>query len=57
MTRNMSLVLLTVVWIAVVVSADLLFFRGRFWERLIGNIGIALVFAVSYLRFLKNRLS
>jgi hypothetical protein len=42
------------VLIAVVVSLDLLFFRNRFWERLIVNIGIVLVFAAFYLRFLKN---
>jgi Mn2+/Fe2+ NRAMP family transporter len=42
------------VLIAVVVSVDLLFFRNRFWERLIVNIGVVLVFAAFYLRFLKN---
>jgi Mn2+/Fe2+ NRAMP family transporter len=42
------------VLIAVVVSVDLLFFRNRFWERLIVNIGIVLVFAAFYLRFVKN---
>ena len=40
MIRNMSVVLYIVVLIAVVVSVDLLFFRNRFWERLIVNIGI-----------------
>jgi len=54
MTRNMSVVLYTVVMIAVVVSVDLLFFKNRFWERLTVNIGIILVFAAFYLRFLKN---
>jgi magnesium-transporting ATPase (P-type) len=54
MTRNMSVVLYTVVMIAVVVSVDLLFFKNHFWERLIVNIGIVLVFAAFYLRFLKN---
>jgi hypothetical protein len=54
MTRNMSVVLYIVVLIAVVVSVDLLFFRNRFWERLMVNIGIVLVFAAFYLRFLKN---
>ena len=54
MTRNMSVVLYIVVMIAVVVSVDLLFFKNRFWERLIVNIGIVLVFAAFYLRFLKN---
>ena len=54
MTKNMSVVLYVVVLIAVVVSVDLLFFKNRFWERLIANIGIVLVFAAFYLRFLKS---
>jgi hypothetical protein len=54
MTRNLSVLLYTVVMIAVVVSVDLLFFKNRFWERLTVNIGIILVFAAFYLRFLKN---
>jgi len=54
MTRNMSVVLYILVLIAVVVSLDLLFFKDRFWERLMVNIGIVLVFAAFYLRFLKN---
>ena len=31
--------------IAVVVGVDVLFFRNRFWERLMVNVGIVLVFA------------
>ena len=54
MTRNISIVLYTMVMIAIVVSVDLLFFRNRFWERLMANIGIVLVFVAFYLRFLKN---
>ncbi|MGA7593969.1 MAG: hypothetical protein WCA64_02130 [Gallionella sp.] len=54
MTRNMSVVLYVVVLITVVVGVDILFFRNRFWERLIVNIGIVMVFAAFYLRFLKN---
>jgi Mn2+/Fe2+ NRAMP family transporter len=54
MTRNMSVALYVVVLIAVVVSVDVLFFRNRLWERLIVNIGIVLVFAAFYLRFLQN---
>jgi len=54
MTKNIFIVLYIVVLIAVVVSVDLLFFKNRFWERLIANIGIVLVFAAFYLRFLKN---
>jgi uncharacterized protein YacL len=54
MTKSMFVGLYVGVLIAVVVSVDLLFFRSRFWERLIVNIGIVLVFAAFYLRFLKN---
>ena len=39
--------------VSVVVGVDVLFFRNRFWERLMVNIGIVLVFAAFYLRFLK----
>jgi hypothetical protein len=52
--ENMSVVLYVVAMIAVVVSVDVLFFRHRFWERLMVNIGIVLVFGAFYLRFLKN---
>lgn len=54
MTRNMSVALFVVVMVGVVVSVDLLFFRNHIWERLIANVGIVLVFAAFYLRFLKN---
>jgi hypothetical protein len=39
---------------AVIVAVDLLFFRGRFWERLITNAGIVLLFVAFYFRFLKR---
>jgi hypothetical protein len=54
MTKNISIALYIVVMIAVVVGVDLLFFKDRFWERLAANIGIVLVFAAFYFRFLKN---
>jgi hypothetical protein len=54
MTRNTSVVLYIMVLIAVVVGVDLLFFKNRFWERLIVNIGIVLVFTTFYFRFIKN---
>jgi protein-S-isoprenylcysteine O-methyltransferase Ste14 len=54
MTRNMPVVLYVVALIAVVVSVDVLFFRHHLWERLIVNIGIVLVFAAFYLRFMQN---
>ena len=40
--------------VVVVVGVDVLFFRNQFWERLISNVGIVLVFAAFYLRFLKR---
>jgi hypothetical protein len=40
--------------VAVVVSVDVLFFRNRFWERLMVNVGIVMVFAAFYFRFLKG---
>ena len=54
MTKNMSVVLYVVALIAVIVSVDILFFKNRLWERLMVNIGIVLVFAAFYLRFMKN---
>jgi len=54
MPRNIYVVAYILVLIAVVVSMDVLFFKHRVWERLIVNIGIVLVFAAFYLRFLKN---
>ena len=41
--------------VAVVVGVDILFFRHHFWERLIANVGIVLVFGALYWRFLKPR--
>ena len=46
--------LYAVVMIAIIVGIDVAFFRNRFWERLIANIGIVLVFAAFYMRFLRH---
>ena len=54
MGREATVVLYVVLLAAVVVAVDFLFFRNRFWERLTVNIGIVLVFAAFYLRFLKR---
>ena len=54
MGRNAGLVLYVLVMVAVVVGVDLAFFRNRFWERLMVNVGIVLVFGAFYLRFLKR---
>ena len=54
MTKNLSIVLYVVLLVAVIVSVDLFLFRNRFWERLMVNIGIVLIFAAFYLRFFKG---
>jgi hypothetical protein len=54
MPRSTYGMLYGLVLVAVVAGVDLLFFRNRFWERLMVNIGIVLVFAAFYLRYLKN---
>jgi hypothetical protein len=54
MGRQAAIVLYVVAMAAVIVGVDFLFFRNRFWERLTVNIGIVLVFAAFYLRFLKR---
>jgi len=52
--RQAGVVLYLLALVAVVVGADILFFRHHFWARLIVNVGIVLVFVVFYLKFLKR---
>jgi type IV secretory pathway VirB2 component (pilin) len=40
--------------VGVILAIDLLFFKNRFWERLTVNVGIVLVFAAFYYRFLRR---
>ena len=54
MRRELSISLFVALMIATVVAVDFLFFRNRFWERLMVNVGIVLVFAALYLRFLRG---
>lgn len=54
MTRPMIAVPYVIAMIAVIVTVDVLVFRNHFWERLMVNIGIVLVFAAFYLRFFKH---
>jgi hypothetical protein len=55
MGKPAAIVLYVLALVVVVVGVDVLFFRGRFWERLMVNVGIVLVFAAFYLRFLQRR--
>lgn len=52
--QGLAIVLYLAMMLAVVVGVDVAFFRNRFWERLIANIGIVLLFAAFYLRFLRR---
>ena len=54
MRSRAAIVLYVLAMVAVVVGVDVLFFRHRFWERLIVNVGIVLVFAAFGWRFLKR---
>ena len=54
MGRQAAVALYVLTLVAVVVGVDVLFFRHQFWERLIVNVGIVLVFAAFYWRFLKH---
>jgi hypothetical protein len=47
-------IIYVVAMVAVIVALDVAIFRVRFWERLMANVGIVLVFAAFYLRFLKH---
>jgi hypothetical protein len=54
MGRQVTVALYVVAMVAVIVGMDFAFFRNRFWERLTANIGVVLVFAAFYLRFLRH---
>jgi len=54
MGRQVAVVLYGVAMVAIIVGVDVAFFRNHFWERLAVNIGIVLVFAAFYFRFLSR---
>jgi hypothetical protein len=54
MDGRIVIAIYVIVMIAVIVDADMAFFRHRFWERLMVNIGIVLVFGAIYLRFFRH---
>jgi hypothetical protein len=54
MGRRAAVVLYVLALIAVVVVVDILFLKHHFWERLIVNVGIVLLFAAFYFLFLKR---
>jgi len=54
MGKQLAIVLYLVAMTGVIVAVDVMFFRHRFWERLMVNIGIVLVFAAFYLKFFRH---
>jgi hypothetical protein len=54
MGRPAVVVLCVLAMVALIVGVDILFFRHHFWERLIVNVGIVLVFGAFYWRFLRR---
>jgi hypothetical protein len=52
--RQAAIVLYGAAMVAVIVGLDIALFRNRFWERLMVNVGVVLVFAAFYLRFLRH---
>jgi hypothetical protein len=53
MSRHVAVALYIAAMIVVVVGVDVAFFRHRFLERLIANIGVVLLFAAFYMRFFR----
>jgi hypothetical protein len=54
MARQTIQVLYVLVMVTALVGVDVVFFKNRFWERLMVNVGIVLVFAAFYLRFFRR---
>lgn len=54
MGGQLAVVLYVAAMAVVIVGVDVAFFRHRLWERLMVNVGIVLVFAAFYLRFLRD---
>ncbi len=54
MARHLFLALYIFGMVATIVGVDFVFLRHWFWERLLANIGIVLLFAAFYLRYFKG---
>jgi hypothetical protein len=57
MGSRIAVVLYVMAMVAVIVGVDFVFFRNRFCERLAASIGIVLVIAAFYFRFLRRPFS
>ena len=54
MEKHVAIIFFVVAIVIVVVGVDFVFFRERFWERLMANIGIVLVFVLLYWIFFRH---
>ncbi len=54
MGRQTVTAIYLVLMVALIVAVDVLFFRNQVWERLAVNVGIVLVAAAFYFRFIKH---
>jgi len=54
MEKHVAIIFFVVAIVIVVVGVDFVFFRERFWERLMANIGIVLVFVLLYWIFFRQ---
>jgi len=54
MHKSTLIIIYVLAIVVTVVAVDVLFFRHRFWERLIANVGIVLVYVAFYLAFLRK---
>jgi len=54
MAKQPAVVVVVLAMVLIIVGTDLALFRNHPWPRLIVNIGIVLVFAAFYLRFMKH---
>jgi hypothetical protein len=52
--RPLTIALYVMAMAAFIVGVDLTFFRHLFWARLMVNVGIVLIAAAFYLRFLRH---
>ena len=55
MAKSVVVVIYLFVMVAVVVAADILFFRHNTGKRLIANIGIVLIFVAFYFIFIRKQ--
>ena len=54
MSRPVLVGVYVLVMAAIIFGMDYALFRNRFWERLLANIGMVMLFAALYLRFIRN---